>query len=58
MRLFRRLSVPANESQLAVALAFSSVAMALMLWALLWQSELIAYQRDLIRWLWSAGFGR
>ncbi|MBI3670425.1 MAG: hypothetical protein HY237_11665 [Acidobacteria bacterium] len=55
--LFRRLSVPANESQMAVALSLSAVAMALMLWAILWQSDVISYQRDVIRWMWSWKFG-
>lgn len=56
MSLLRRLSLPANESQMAVALGFSVVAMSLMLWVILWQSDVIAYQRDLIRWLWSWRF--
>ena len=37
MWLLRRLAVPANESQMAVALAISVLAMSLMLWAILWQ---------------------
>jgi len=56
MSLLRRLSLPPNESQMAVALGFSVVAMSLMLWAILWQSDVIVYQRDLIRWLWSWRF--
>ncbi len=55
--LFRRLSIPATESQLAVALSLSAVAMALMLWAILWQSDVISYQQDVIRWMWSWKFG-
>ena len=57
MRMLRRLVLPASESQLAVALAISAVAMALMLWAILWQSDIIAYQREVIRWLWSGKYG-
>ncbi len=57
MSLFRRLAVPANESQMAVALGLSAVAMGLMLWAILWQSDVISYQRDVIRWMWSWKFG-
>ena len=53
MWLLRRLAVPANESQMAVALAISVVGMSLMLWAIIWQSDVIAYQRDIIHWLWS-----
>jgi hypothetical protein len=30
--------------------------MSLMLWVILWQSDVIVYQRDLIRWLWSWRF--
>jgi len=55
--LIRRLSVPANESQMAVALGFCAVAMGLMLWAILWQSDVITYQREVIRWMWSWKFG-
>ena len=57
MRLLRRLAVPATESQMAVALGMSVLAMSLMLWAILWQSDVIAYQRDVIRWMWSWKFG-
>lgn len=53
LRLLRRLNVPATESQLGVGLAVSALVMGLMLWAILWQSSVIVYQRDLIRWLWS-----
>jgi hypothetical protein len=42
---------------LALALALAALTMSLMLWAILWQSDLIVYQRDLIRWLWSAKYG-
>lgn len=55
--LIRRLSIPANESQMAIALGFCAVTMSLMLWAILWQSDLIAYQQDVIRWMWSWKFG-
>jgi hypothetical protein len=54
MRAFiRRLSAPASESQLGLALAMSIVMMSFLLWGLLWQGEIIAKQRDLIHWLWS-----
>ncbi len=55
--LLRRLAVPASESQMAVALAFSALAMSLMLWVIIWQSDVISSQRDVIRWLWSLKFG-
>ena len=57
MRLLRRLSIPASESQMAVALSLCAVMMSLMLWAILWQSDVIAYQQDVIRWMWKARFG-
>ena len=56
-RAIRRLNGPATESHLGIALAMSAVAMALMLWAIIWQTNLIVYQRDLIRWLWNAHIG-
>ena len=57
MPLIRRLAVPASESQMAMALGICAVAMGLMLWAILWQSDIIAYQRDVIRWMWSWKYG-
>jgi hypothetical protein len=57
MRLLRRLAVPATESQLGIALAVSMVLIAGLLCALLWQSNVIAGQRDQIRWLWDMRFG-
>ena len=41
---------------MAIALAFSVVMMSLMLCAILWQSNVITYQRDLIRTIWSARY--
>ena len=57
IRAIRRLNVPASESHLGMALAVAAVTMGLMLWAIIWQSNLIVYQRDLIRWLWTAHMG-
>ena len=56
MRILRRLTVPASESQMAVILSVSMVVMALLLCAVLWQSNVISYQRDLIYWLWNGKF--
>ena len=56
MKLLRRMAVPATESQLAWVLAFSLIMMAGLLMIVLWQSNVIAYQRDLIRSLWSWKF--
>jgi hypothetical protein len=57
VRLIRRLSVPATESHLGLGLGVAAVALAMMLWAIVWQSNVIAYQRDIIQWMWSAKFG-
>jgi hypothetical protein len=53
VRLLRRLTVPASESQMAIALALSILTMSLMLCAILWQSSVIQFQRDLIRVIWT-----
>ena len=53
MRFLRRFVSPATETQMAVALAASMVVMALLLWAIIWESNVITYQRDLIRAIWS-----
>ena len=53
----RRLSVPASESQLGLALVVAAVLMAAMLWAILWQANIISYQRELIRTLSGSGMG-
>ncbi len=54
VRLPEWLSNPARESHLSWALGFSLVMMSLMLWMILWQADLISYQREVIRLLWSA----
>jgi len=51
--IIRRLSIPASESQLSIALALSVAVMSLLLWGLLWQDSIIHQQREAIRWLWS-----
>ena len=56
MRLVRRLAIPATESQMAVIVSVSLVIMAVLLCAVLWQSNVIAYQRDIIYWLWQTKF--
>jgi hypothetical protein len=40
-----------------MALTLAAVVMALMLWAIIWQANIIAYQRELIRVLSIAQFG-
>jgi hypothetical protein len=47
----RVMAIPATESQMAVALGLSLVMMSLLLWGLLWQSEIIIYQRTVIKFL-------
>jgi len=57
MKMPRWLTVPAGESQLSLALCVSLLMMGLMLWALLWQADVIDYQRNIIRWLWTGRWG-
>jgi hypothetical protein len=49
LRFLRRLKVPASESQLALTLVMSLVFMAVMLLGLIWQANVIALQREIIR---------
>lgn len=49
--LIAKMKVPASESQLSLALALSVLAMSGLLWGLLWQSNIIAQQRESIRYL-------
>jgi hypothetical protein len=53
-RIFR---VPAQESHLGLALAFCLLAMSAMSIALVWQAQIIANQREAIRWLEQLKFG-
>jgi hypothetical protein len=56
-RIAQLFSIPARESHLAVALGFSVVMMAALLWCVMWQADVIDYQRDVIRTLWVGRFG-
>jgi len=49
IRVIRDLKEPASDSHLGMALVVAAVAMGLMLWAIIWQANIIVYQRDLIR---------
>jgi hypothetical protein len=49
--LRRFLQLPANESSLGLVLSLSIVVLGLMSMALVWQAEIIANQREVIRWL-------
>jgi hypothetical protein len=57
IRPLRHLFKPVAESHLAVALAVSAVAMALVVWGIIWQMNIIVYQRGVIGSLYSAHFG-
>ena len=56
MQIMRRLATPASENHMALVLVVSLVIMGLMLMGLLWQSNVILYQRDLIRTMWNWKF--
>ena len=56
-RILRRLSEPAQQSHLGMALGVAALTMALLLWAVLWQATVIAHQREVIRMLWNAHSG-
>jgi len=55
--LTRKLRIPASESSMGIVLTFCVVAMGLMSVALIWQAQIIANQREAIRWLESLKFG-
>jgi hypothetical protein len=55
--LFRCLRVPASESQKTFVIAICVAAMSVMAVGLVWQAEIIATQRQAIRWLEIAKFG-
>jgi hypothetical protein len=57
IRPLRHLYKPVGDSPLAMALAVSAVAMALMLWGIIWQANIIVEQRAVIRALFSGRFG-
>jgi hypothetical protein len=57
IRAARQLTKPVSESHLAMALVVAAVAMAMMLWGIIWQSNIITYQRALIRSLLNGHFG-
>jgi hypothetical protein len=55
--LIRKLHIPASESSMGIVLTLCVVTLGLMSIALLWQAQIIANQRDAIRWLESIKFG-
>ena len=50
-RVRRFFQIPATESSLGLVLSLCIVTMGLMSIALVWQAQIIANQRDVIRWL-------
>jgi len=56
-RLARFILVPASESQKGFIIALCIVAMSIMTVGLVWQAEIIASQREAIRWLETAKLG-
>jgi hypothetical protein len=55
--LIRTLRLPARESHTSLALAVCIFLLSLMSVGLIWQAQIIAEQRDAIRWLESLKFG-
>jgi hypothetical protein len=55
--LIRYFRIPASESQKGFVIAICVVAMSIMTVGLVWQAEIIATQRQAIRWLETARFG-
>jgi hypothetical protein len=55
--LLRTLRLPARETHTNLALAVSVFIMSLMSLALIWQAQIIAEQRDAIKWLETLKFG-
>jgi hypothetical protein len=55
--LIRKLHIPASESTMGIVLTVCVITMGFMSVALLWQAQIIANQRDAIRWLETLKFG-
>jgi hypothetical protein len=55
--LVRKFRIPASESSMGIVLTFCVITMSLMSVAILWQAQIIANQREAIRWLESLKFG-
>lgn len=53
----RNLDRPISESQRRFVVGVCIVAMSVMCIALIWQAQIIANQREMIRWLETAKFG-
>jgi hypothetical protein len=55
--LVRCFRIPASESQKSFVIAICVVAMSIMTVGLVWQAQIIASQREAIRWLETLKFG-
>ncbi|MHB8499413.1 MAG: hypothetical protein ACYDCG_05435 [Candidatus Acidiferrales bacterium] len=55
--LVRKLHIPASESTMGIVLTVCVVTMGIMSVALVWQAQIIANQREAIRWLETLKFG-
>jgi hypothetical protein len=49
--------IPASETQKSIVIAACIVVMGMMVVGLVWQAEVIAHQREAIRWLETVKFG-
>lgn len=56
-RIARFFRLPASETQKTIVIVICIVAMSIMSVGLLWQAQIIASQRDAIRWLETMKFG-
>lgn len=55
--LRRVLHLPAEESTISLVLVFCVISMSFMSMALVWQAQIIANQREVIKWLEQLKFG-
>ncbi len=55
--LARCFRIPASETQKSLIIAICVIAMSIMTVGLVWQAEIIASQRESIRWLETAKLG-
>lgn len=56
--LTRTLRIPATESSMGLVMAVCVISMGFMSIAIVWQAQIIANQREAIRWLETLKFGQ
>ena len=56
--LTRTLRIPATESSMGLVMTICVISMGLMSIAIVWQAQIIANQREAIRWLETLKFGQ